>query len=106
MSITVDVDMRSSLGPSRDQGRRPTCLAFAATAAHEASRPSAEYLSVEHLYYFGLQRSHRNPNRGLNKIAVTTALREDGQPLEPAWPYSADTPDQATWRAPTITAPL
>jgi C1A family cysteine protease len=104
--MTIDVDMRSSLGPARDHGARPTCLAFAATAAHEASRASDEYLCVEHLYYFGVQKSHRNPNRGLNQASVVAALKEDGQPLEPEWAYSQTTPDAATWRPPTVKGPL
>lgn len=106
MSMTVDVDLRSSLGSARDQGRRPTCLAFAATAAHEASRAIVEYLSIEHLYYCGLQKSHRDPNRGLNRVSVAEALQQDGQPVEPAWPYSGTPPNPATWHPPTITGPL
>jgi C1A family cysteine protease len=106
MSITVDIDLRSSLGPARDQGRRPTCLAFAATAAHEASRSSTEYLSVEYLFYFGVQRSHRNPHRGLNQVSVSTALKEDGQPRESAWPYSLATPQPSSWHPPHITETL
>ena len=106
MSITVDFDLRSSLGPARDQRRRPTCLAFATTAAHEVSRTSAEYLCIEHLFFFGVQRSHRNPNRGLNQVSVAAALKSDGQPRDAAWPYYDSTPDPASWRPPRITETL
>ena len=34
--ITVSVDLRALFGPARDQGPRPTCLAFAASDAHAA----------------------------------------------------------------------
>lgn len=106
MSIIVDVDLRSSMGSARDQGGRRTCLAFAASAAHEASRTTNDYLSVEYLYYFGVQRSHRDPTRGLNEASVAAALKEDGQPVEPAWPYSLSTPDASRWRPPTINEPV
>lgn len=106
MSITVDVDMRPSLGPARDQGQRPTCFAFAASAAHERARANAAHLSVEYLHYFGVRRSHQNPNRGLNSAAVTAALRDDGQPIEAAWPYVGTAPVAATWGRPMTTEPF
>ena len=101
MSITVDTDLRPLLGPARNQGQRPTCLAFAATSAHEASRNPVCYLSTEHLVFHGVQRSHRNPRRGLNQVAVAQALEYDGQPDEAAWPYSTQMPEARTWTPPT-----
>ena len=103
MSVIVDIDLRSLIGQVRDQGLRPTCLAFATTAAHEASRRSVDYLSVEHLFYRGVQRSHKNPMRGLNQVSVAEALGHDGQPIEAEWPYSEVVPDPATWTPPTST---
>ena len=101
MSVIVDIDLRSLIGQVRNQGLRLSCLAFATTAAHEASRSSVDYLSVEHLFYSGVQRSHKNPMRGLNQVSVAEALGHDGQPIEAEWPYSEVVPDPATWTPPT-----
>ena len=105
MSVATDMDLRGKLGDVRDQGHRPTCLAFAASAAHEASRTATDFLSTEFLFFAGAQRSHRNPRRGLSTIAVAEALRTDGQPVESAWPYQSDNPDAATWKCPPISEP-
>lgn len=105
MTVMTDVDLRAELGEARDQRRRPTCLVFAVSGAHEASRKSAEYLSTEVLFYCGVQRSHRDPRRGLSRTAVGEALREDGQPVENAWPYLPDSPDAASWKLPAISVP-
>src|SRR2546421_7994460 len=105
MTVVTDVDLRGELGEARDQRQRPTCLAFAVSAAHEASRKSAEYLSTEALFYCGAQRSHRDPKRGLSPTVVGETLKEDGQPVETAWPYLPDTPDAATWKLPAMSVP-
>ena len=100
MSVVVDIDLRSLLAPARNQGQRPTCLAFAVTAAHEASRSCIDYLSTEHLFCRGVQRFHRDPRRSLNQVSVARALHEDGQPDETAWPYSEAIPHLAMWAPP------
>ena len=102
MTVVTDVDLRTELGEARDQRQRPTCLAFAISAAHEVSRKIPEYLSTEFLFYFGVRRSHGNPKRGLSCTAASYALRDDGQPVESAWPYLPDSPDASTWRVPAI----
>lgn len=106
MSLTIDMDLRSMLGMARDQGPRPTCMAFAVSAAHEASRASKDYLSAEFLFFCGAQRSHGDPNRGLAQPAVADALSNDGQPAEEAWPYRQIVPDIATWKAPSNCEPV
>ena len=46
------IDLRSGTLPVRDQGEnRPTCLAFATTAAHEYVRRLNYRLCVEFLYF-------------------------------------------------------
>lgn len=102
MSVAIDVDLRDQLAAARDQRSRPTCLVFAASAAHEASRSVAEYLSIEFLFYSGAQRSHKDPRRGLTLKATAAALQHDGQPRETAWPYLAGTPHAASWKPPAI----
>jgi hypothetical protein len=103
MSIVVDVDLRHLLGGARDQRCRPTCLAFAASAAHEASRDEREHLSIEFLFFHGVRRSHHDPSRGLTPAVVKEALHQDGQPIETAWPYLTESPDEANWEPPNIT---
>jgi hypothetical protein len=103
--MTVDIDLRQMLGVARDQGKRPTCLVFAVSAAHEASRSSTDYLSTEFLFFTGAQRSHRDPRRGLSTTAVREALSSDGQPVETAWPYQADSPIPSSWKVPPISEP-
>ena len=106
MSVEVDIDLRPLVGPVRDQRQRPTCLACAATAAHEASRRGIEYLSIEYLFYRGVRRSHKDPTRGLSQVSVAEVLKQDGQPEEAAWPYLPVTPDVATWVPPSMTSNL
>ena len=38
MPVTVKTDLRARVGAARDQGQRPTCLAFAASDAHGVSK--------------------------------------------------------------------
>lgn len=106
MNIVVDVDHRHQLGGARDQRRRPTCLAFAASAAHEANRGSTDYFSPEYLFYSGAQRSHKDPDRGLTFSAVCAALQHDGQPGESDWPYLPATPTIASWKPPAAIGPI
>jgi hypothetical protein len=107
MSLTIEMDLRSTIGEARDQGRsRPTCMAFAVSAAHEASRASTDYLSPEFLFYSGAKRSHGDPKRGLTQTAVAEAISNDGQPVEEAWPYSQTLPDIASWKPPPNCDPV
>jgi C1A family cysteine protease len=101
MSIIPKIDLRDRLGPVRDQGQRPTCIVFATSAAHEAHRQESNHLSPEYLFFAGAQRSHKDPTRGLTSDATRSALVNDGQPDEQAWPYSPTTPESATWRPPS-----
>lgn len=99
--ITVSIDLRTSFGPARNQGARPTCLAFAASDAHAAVRDGWTPLSCEYAFYQAQRRAGRPPNTGALLPSVLEALREDGQPEEGGWPYLATTPaDAALWGPP------
>lgn len=93
MGSRLHVDLRSELLPPRDQGVRPTCLAFAATAAHEYARQLGSRLCVEYLYFIasGEMVSASQP-AGLTLAAVGVALRDRGQPAESVWPYHPSGP--------------
>jgi hypothetical protein len=103
MTITIASDLRDNFGDVRDQHARPTCLAFATSDLHAASRALPFIpLSVEYLYFHAVQRSVRpNPKKGVTLNAVADALKTVGQPLETAWPYSPTLPtDLSKWRPP------
>jgi C1A family cysteine protease len=98
MSILVHKDLRTRLGAARDQGRRPTCMAFAASDAHAMVRNGAfEELSVEFAYYNTLkQRTVSDPSRGVTMEEMLQTVAKIGQPLEPAWPYLKTLPTDLT----------
>jgi len=107
MSVAVTVDLRPQFGPARDQGKRPTCLAFAASDAHAGLRGAWQALSTEFAFYQAQRRGGRKPSDGATLPAMLQAIREDGQPLETGWPYLADTPaDIATWMPPSSATPV
>ena len=105
--IVVLKDLRPLFGEARNQGPRPTCLAFAGSDAHAALRPGWMPLSCEFAFYHAQRRSGRPPNRGAMLSAMLEALRETGQPEEAGWPYLAETPiDAASWTPPDNAGPL
>ncbi len=87
--LVVRKDLRPDLGPVRDQGRRPTCLAFAASACHEHAHAQRAAFSAEWLYYHAVKRDGGNPDEGCAPSDVCHVVAEDGQPLETVWPYQA-----------------
>jgi hypothetical protein len=95
------------LGPIRNQGVRPTCLAFATSDAHAAMRGPYQALSVEHLYYHAVKRTPGgDPDQGVGLQAILQALSADGQCLEVGWPYLAMVPKNlSTWIPPATAAP-
>lgn len=99
--VAVECDLGSLFGDARDQGDRPTCLAFAASDAHAALRAGWEPLSCEYAFYQAQRRSNRPPNVGALLPDMLDALRDDGQPQEEGWPYlHATPPDGADWSPP------
>ena len=99
--IAVECDLGSLFGDARDQGDRPTCLAFAASDAHAALRAGWEPLSCEYAFYQAQRRSNRPPKVGALLPDMLDALRDNGQPQEEGWPYlDATPPDGADWSPP------
>jgi len=107
MAVTIDCDLRSLFGAVRDQGARPTCLAFAASDAHAGVRPGWVPLSCEFVYFHALKRDGGAPEKGATLEGMLTALKEDGQPPEEVWPYLAKIPpDMTKWKPPAKAEPL
>jgi len=98
--------LRVRYGGARDQGIRPTCLAFALSDAHAAERPPHARLSVDFLYYHALRRMRPlHGDNGVDLSEALAALDQDGQPLETVWPYVAALPkDRTNWRPPSTAA--
>ena len=108
MSLSVLFDLRPSFGPVRNQGARPTCLAFAVSDAHAAARGSIEALSAEHLYFHAVQRTPGgHPRDGVTLRTILDALRLDGQSAETGWPYLDSLPaDLKLWLPPATAQPV
>src|SRR5579871_6198034 len=87
--MTHAIDLRQLQAPIKDQGRRGTCVAFAATAAHEALRSGgADDLCEEFLYWAARQRDGLpRATEGTTLAAAAGALADLGQPPEGHWPY-------------------
>jgi hypothetical protein len=104
-AISISRDLTSLFGPARDQGSRPTCLAFAASDCHAALRPGWMPLSCEFAFYHAQRRAHRSPSSGSVLAPMLEALRDDGQPIETDWPYLAVLPkDLSAWQPPESTS--
>lgn len=100
-------DLRHLFGPIRDQGSRPTCLAFAASDAHAALRPGWVPLSCEYLYYHAQRRGGRTPQGGATLPDTLAALEHEGQPQEAGWPYTLQLPSTAVnWCPPSTVGEL
>jgi hypothetical protein len=105
--LEVIRDFRSRLGDARDQGSRPTCLAFATSDAHAAARKRKRALSCEYLYFQAQRRGGKTAERGSTIEDTMDSLRNEGQPDERAWPYLDQLPSDAQeWRPPSRIARL
>jgi hypothetical protein len=105
--LIVGTDLRPMFGTARDQGQRPTCLAFAASDAHAALRPDWTPLSCEFAFYHAQRRSSSSPMQGATLGSMLDALRHDGQPAEAGWPYLTNLPsDHADWLPPANVSPI
>lgn len=106
MTLQRLTDMREDLGLVRDQGRRPTCLSFAASDAHRYALGHADWLCVEWLYFHAAKRAGTGPHCGTTMPDTQAILRVTGQPIEAAWPYSPAWPDPASWQPPARVSSL
>lgn len=75
----------------RDQGCRPTCLAFAASDAHAHARGFPKVaLSPEYAFYHAAQRMGAlSSGQGVTMAATLDSLGAEGQPEEQHYPYTS-----------------
>jgi hypothetical protein len=80
---------------------RPTCLAFAASDTHAATREPWVELCCEYLFYSAKKHDKTSPQNGARMSSVRHVLEHVGQPVEAAWPYlAAMPPDLKQWKPP------
>ena len=108
MSIDISVDLRGKFAAARNQGRRPTCMAFAASDTHSFAHATTNYFSTEFAHYSAVKRrTPLDPKRGVPMPLMIDSIRDDGQPPEEVWPYLTDVPSPlSSWQPPTPCAPL
>jgi len=95
--MRITTDLRPSFYDIRDQGQRPTCLAFAGSDLNRSYHNLPDPLSVEYLFHAAVQRTAAlDPNSGVSISALSEALRVDGQPTESGWPYLTNLPANLT----------
>lgn len=92
MSITIHHDLSAALGPARNQGQRPTCVAFAMS---DLSRyyAKSQVLSAEYLYRSAAQNTPGWTSTSGTNIAQAVAVTSaPGLPDEAFFPYQATQP--------------
>lgn len=107
MTVLPKTDLRTHFGAVRDQGQRPTCLAFAASDTHAALRGPWSPLSCDYAFFHAQRRSGRPLTDGAELPMMLATLREDGQPPEAVWPYHDSLPiELSEWIPPIGATPL
>jgi len=99
--VNVHTDLRAGFADVGNQGRRPTCLAFATTSAHEALYKCADPLCIEWLYYHAVMHAGDPPTAGSSLQSTRHVLINNGQPDESFWPYLRSGVDVNNWQPPT-----
>mgnify|MGYP003659082312 CR=1 FL=1 len=99
--ILISKDISTRFGPARDQGDRPTCLAFAVSDTHAALRDPWNELSAEYIFYYTQKNANLPLTAGAMLLDMLIALETNGQPHEHRWTYSKTLPaDLSRWAPP------
>jgi C1A family cysteine protease len=84
--LPSSVDYRNCLKPCRNQGQRPTCVAFATSAAVEyqwyKNTQDNSYISPEFIY-----ESRDNTDDGMSIYNALTIIKTNGNVTESKFPY-------------------
>lgn len=89
MTAAVACTIEDQFGPVRDQGPRPTCLAFALSALNQHTSSAPGYLSVEYLYRQALSGGACTDGLTLDRGLASVSK---GQPEEHEAPYETAEP--------------
>jgi len=90
--IKEEIILRQASQPTRDQGMRPTCIAFALTEVELVAAPGIQALSPEYLYQSAAQQTPGwLPHAGV-PLGAALAAATAGQPAEADYPYQAIEP--------------
>lgn len=96
MTIVASVDLRHTHGPARDQGRRPTCLAFALSDLNGERNGQPGLLSPEFLYrQAAALTSGWQPENGMSLRPGLSVVAAPGQPFDADVPYRDVEPETA-----------
>jgi hypothetical protein len=101
MPVQAVIDLRPQFGEMRNQGPRPTCMAFAASDTHAFARGKPDHLSVEYAFFHAVERKQvPDPSTGVAFSHISAAIAIDGQPLEHGWPYTSASVSPDRWKPP------
>lgn len=105
--ISVAINLSTALGAARNQGSRPTCLAFTSSDFNQMANSVGAPLSVEYLCH-GLARHCPGwkPGQGFSLNSAISALQSHGQPVETSYQYLSASAAKPLEPAPTGMSPL
>lgn len=90
--IKEEIILGQASQPTRDQGIRPTCIAFALTEVELMAAPGMQALSPEYLYQSAARQTPGwMPHAGV-PLGAALAAATAGQPIEADYPYQAIEP--------------
>lgn len=102
MTIVNEVVLSQARLPVRDQGLRPTCIAFTLSELNLVVAEHLQMLSPEYLYQgAALQTPHWFPGMGVALKAALSAANY-GQPTESVYPYQQSEPTYPISPLPTL----
>lgn len=104
--LNIVTDIRVQLAGVRDQGRRPTCVAFAASTAHRVAHGHPNELSPEWLYYHAIRQDGLRPEQGSTIEATCAVVSSVGQSDESFWPYQGHEICPMPYRPPSGVPPV
>lgn len=92
MIIKEEIALPQASNPARDQGQRPTCIAFALSELNLRYATKIEALSPEYVYQGAANMTPRwVPGAGI-RLGVALQAASSGQPVEADFPYQATEP--------------
>lgn len=101
MTIQSQIILPRMHWPARDQGARPTCIAFTLSELNLVAATHATDLSPEYLYQLAAHHTRTwEPHYGVPLNAAVTAANK-GQPVESDFPYQDNEPPKPIPYLPT-----